>query len=222
MTDVRSRRIDIGTVVAVVGENGSGKSSLLHCLCGLLRPAEGSVHGVGSLSAAFQDHARLELRAWESIGVGDVARAGERYAVIAALARAAAAELVDELPFGLDTQLGAAWSGGVDLSGGQWQQVAVGRAMMRAPRLMVLDEPTASLDPLTEHNLFRRFASIDRSALGGGVLVLASHRFAGVADADEILVMDGGRLVDRGRHADLIARGGLYARLYELQAQTFR
>jgi ATP-binding cassette, subfamily B, bacterial len=87
--------------------------------------------------------------------------------------------------------------------------------------LMVLDEPTASLDPRTEHNLFRRFASLDRAALRGGVLLLASHRFAGVVEADQIRVMDGGRLVDRGRHADLVARDGLYARLYRAQARTF-
>lgn len=213
--------LEPGTVIAVVGENGSGKSTLLHCLCGLLEPTEGVVGAAGSLSAAFQDHVRFEFSAREAIGIGDVARAEDRNAVLTALARAEAAELPGELPSGLDTQLGAAWTGGVDLSGGQWQQVAVGRAMMRTPKLMVLDEPTASLDPRAEHNLFRRFASLDRAALGGGVLVLASHRFAGVAQADQILVMDGGRIVDRGRHADLVARGGLYARLYGIQARTF-
>jgi ATP-binding cassette subfamily B protein len=213
--------LEPGTVVAIVGENGSGKSTLVHCLCGLLEPGEGAVGAAGSLSAAFQDHARFEFAAWEAIGLGDVTRLNDRDAVITALTRAEAAELVDELPSGLDTQLGAAWTGGVDLSGGQWQQVAVGRAMMRTPNLMVLDEPTASLDPRTEHNLFRRFASLDRAALRGGVLVLVSHRFAGVVDADQILVMDGGRLVDRGRHADLVARNGLYARLYRAQARMF-
>jgi len=220
---IRGLDLDLqpGTVVAIVGENGSGKSTLVHCLCGLLEPVEGAVAVPGSLSAAFQDHTRFELHAWETIGIGDLPRVDDRDAVITALARAEAAELVDELPSALETQLGAAWTGGVELSGGQWQQVAVGRAMMRTPDLMVLDEPTASLDPRTEHNLFRRFASLDRSALGGGILVLASHRFAGVVEADQILVMDGGRLVDRGRHADLVARDGLYARLYRAQARTF-
>lgn len=220
---VRGVDLDLepGTVVAIVGENGSGKSTLVHCLCGLLEPAEGAVGAVGSLSAAFQDHAHLEFRAWESIGVGDVTRVDDRDAVLTALTRAEAAELVDELPSGLETQLGGAWTSGVDLSGGQWQQVAVARAMMRTPKLMVLDEPTASLDPRTEHNLFHRFASLDRVALRGGVLVLVSHRFAGVVDADQIVVMDDGRLVDRGRHADLVARDGLYARLYRAQARMF-
>jgi ATP-binding cassette subfamily B protein len=145
--------------------------------------------------------------------------------VSAALGRAGAADLPDRLPRGLETQLGKDWAGGVELSGGQWQKLALGRAMLREePLLLVLDEPTASLDAEAEHELFERYAdAAHRSAASTGtVTVLVSHRFSTVRMADLILVLEGGRIREAGSHAELMACGGLYAELYELQARAYR
>jgi ATP-binding cassette subfamily B protein len=223
-----------GSVVAVVGENGSGKSTLVHLLCGLLTPTAGEVRFAGQpigdcepsalrrrQSAAFQDHVRFEVTAREAVALGGLDHGGGDDAVRAALHRAGAEHLIDELPQGLDTQLGPSWAGGTGLSAGQWQQIAVGRALMRDPLLLVLDEPTASLDPETEHAVFQRFAALDRTDLAGKIVVLVSHRFAGVAHADQIVVLAAGRVVDAGRHTELLARCPLYAELYETQARLF-
>jgi ATP-binding cassette subfamily B protein len=229
-----SFELEPGTVVAVVGENGSGKTTLLHLLCGLLSPTEGEVRLDGEpidrydipglrrrMSAAFQDHVRFELAAQEAVGLGDLDRLHDPDAVRRALRRTGAEDLIDELPQGLATPLGDGWTGATGLSAGQWQQIAVGRALMRDPVVLVLDEPTASLDPETEQAVFRRFACVDRAGLTGKVLVLASHRFAGVRQADHIVVLEAGRLVDRGRHTELLERCALYAELYETQARAF-
>jgi ABC-type multidrug transport system fused ATPase/permease subunit len=143
----------------------------------------------------------------------------------AALERAAAPELHAALPRGLDTQLGHEFQGGVELSQGQWQKLALGRAMMRgAPLLVILDEPTASLDAPTEHALFERFAGAARrtAAGSGAITVLVSHRFSTVRMADLILVVAGGRIAEIGDHEALIRAGGLYAELYELQRRAYR
>src|SRR5699024_7376268 len=128
------------------------------------------------------------------------------------------------LPQGLRTQLGASWADGVEPSGGQWQRLATGRAMMReSPLLLVLDEPTAALDAATEHELFERYAAAAREAGGrGAVTLLVTHRFSTVAAADLVVVLDGGRVVEAGSHEDLLAAGGRYAELYELQARGYR
>jgi ATP-binding cassette, subfamily B, bacterial len=156
--------------------------------------------------------------------VGDLPRLAEAPALEAALARAGAGDVVAALPRGLATQLGPAWEGGVDLSGGQWQQLALARALMReAPLLTVFDEPTAALDAPTEHALFERVAAAARSGAGrGAVTVLVSHRFSTVRTADLIVVLDGGRVRQLGSHAELVAAGGLYAELYDLQARAYR
>jgi ATP-binding cassette subfamily B protein len=233
-----------GSTVAIVGDNGAGKTTLVKLLAGLYQPTSGRilVDGIDlatldperwrtRVSAAFQDFARWEFSVGEAVGIGDLAAFGDdgrvdAERVTAALDRAGSSDLLDTLPSGLDTQLGPSWPGGVDLSGGQWQKLAIGRAMMRtAPLLLLLDEPTAALDAETEHLLFERWtaaaAAVRRTT--GGVTVLVSHRFSTVRMADLIVVLDRGRVVEIGGHADLVARrGGRYAELFELQARSYR
>jgi len=176
-------------------------------------------------AAGFQDFARFELLAGETVGVGDLPRMEEKAAIGSALARAAATDVVDGLPHGTRTPLGRTFDDGVELSGGQWQKLALGRAMMReSPLVLVLDEPTASLDAFTEHELFSRYAQTAGrvAAETGAITILVSHRFSTVQMADFIVVLDSGRLVEVGSHEELMSRGGLYAELFELQARAYR
>ncbi len=227
-----------GATVALVGENGAGKTTLFKLLCGLYEPTGGRVlvdgldlRSIGveawrsRVSAAFQDYSRFELPVRETVGVGDLPRVEDARAVVAALERAGAVELPGVLPAGLETQLGRDWEGGVELSGGQWQKLALARAMMRErPLLLVLDEPTASLDAQTEHELFERYADATRRGTGapGSVALLVTQRFSTVGMADLIVVLERGRVVELGTHAELMRRSGLYAELYELQARAYR
>jgi ATP-binding cassette subfamily B protein len=229
--------VPAGSVVAIVGDNGAGKTTLVSLLTRLYSPTEGRItvdddelaafdveQWRTRISAGFQDFCQFELLARQTVGLGDVPRVEDRLAVEQALARAGGTDLGGTLPQGLDTQLGAAWAGGVDLSTGQWQKLALGRALMReTPLLVVLDEPTAALDPEAENALFERFADVARaSADSGRITVLISHRFSTVRMADLILVLDGGRLVEQGSHAALARSGGMYAELYDLQARGYR
>jgi ATP-binding cassette subfamily B protein len=175
------------------------------------------------LAAAFQDFARFELTAGRSVGVGDLAEVDDPAAVAAALGRAGAEGVLAALPEGGETQLGVRWEGGVELSTGQWQKLALGRALMRtAPLVVFFDEPTASLDALAEHALFERYAREARAGSArGAITVLVSHRFSTVRSADLILVIDGGGVAELGRHDELILREGLYAELYLLQARAY-
>ena len=227
-----------GSTVAIVGENGAGKTTLVKLLCRLYEPTAGRIliDGVDLRSlpidewrlrtaAGFQDFGHFQLLARETIGIGDTLAVDSDDNVSAALVRAAAPEVVDALPGRFDTQLGRDFEGGVELSVGQWQKLALGRAMMReAPLLLVLDEPTASLDAPTEHRLFARFHGAAREAAQrtGAVTILVSHRFSTVRMADLILVVDGGRIAEAGDHRTLVAAGGLYAELYALQARAYR
>lgn len=227
-----------GSTVAIVGDNGAGKTTLVKLLCRFYDPSEGRItvdgtdlsrHDVGAwrarLSGCFQDFARLELIARETVGVGDLAAIDSDPAIAAALDRAHAAEVPATLPAGLGTQLGRSFDGGTEPSTGQWQKLALGRAMMRdAPLLLVLDEPTASLDALTEHALFERYAGAASRAAGrsGAITVLVSHRFSTVRMADLIVVFDGGRVTELGTHDALVTAGGTYAELYTLQARSYR
>ncbi|MDP8937221.1 MAG: ABC transporter ATP-binding protein/permease [Actinomycetota bacterium] len=227
-----------GSTVAVVGENGAGKSTIVKLLSRFYEPTEGRITVDGTelhrlpldawrarLAGAFQDHARLEFVARHTVGVGDLVRVDDDPAVEAAIGRAGATPVLASLPDGLRTQLGTRFEGGAELSGGQWQQLALGRAMMReAPLLLLLDEPTAALDPGTEHRLFERYADAARAASAGtgAITVLVSHRFSTVRMADLIVVVAGGRVVQAGTHDELVAAGGLYAELYSLQARAYR
>ncbi|HEY2507883.1 MAG TPA: ABC transporter ATP-binding protein [Streptosporangiaceae bacterium] len=227
-----------GATVAIVGDNGAGKTTLVGLLAGLARPAGGRILVDGTdlscfdplawrerISAGFQDHARFEFTVQQAVGIGRLAGLDDAAAAQAALDLAGAAELPGQLPSGLSTQLGTAWPAGIDLSGGQWQKVAIGRAMMRAdPLLLLLDEPTAAIDAETEHRLFARWtqaaAGLRRRA--GAITVLVSHRFGTVRMADLILVLSAGRICEQGSHQELMAAGGVYAELFELQARAYR
>ena len=227
-----------GSTVAIVGENGAGKTTLVKLLGRFYPPTAGRVLVDGidlarievdewrtRTSGGFQDFAKFEFLAQHSVGVGSLDDLDDVDAVLAALDRASATDVPDNLPAGLGTQLGRNFDDGVELSVGQWQKLALGRAMMRdRPLLLLLDEPTASLDPQTEHALFERYAGAAArvAAHNGAITVLVSHRFSTVRMADLILVVDGGRIAEAGSHAELVAAGGLYAELYELQARAYR
>jgi ATP-binding cassette subfamily B protein len=176
------------------------------------------------LAGAFQDFFRFELIARQSVGVGDEPHLDDEPAVVGAVDRAGAGDVVERLPSGLATQLGPTWDDGVEVSFGQWQKVALARGFMRdAPLVLVLDEPTAALDAETEHALFERYATAAHDTGGNGrITVLVSHRFSTVRMADLIVVLDGARVVEVGRHDELLAKGGQYAELFQIQAGAYR
>jgi ATP-binding cassette subfamily B protein len=230
-------RLKAGSVVAIVGENGAGKTTLVKLLCGLYRPSSGRilVDGVdlsrikidawrSRLAGAFQDFYRFELKALQSVGLGDLPRYEDVRAVTTALDGAGASDVVNRLSRGLETQLGPTWPDGVEISFGQWQKLALARGLMRErPLLLVLDEPTAALDAETEHALFERFTAAARRANNDGrITILVSHRFSTVRMADFIIVLDGARVVESGTHEQLIANAGQYAELYGIQAAAYR
>jgi ATP-binding cassette, subfamily B, bacterial len=232
-----SFNLPAGSVVALVGENGAGKSTLVKLLCRFYEPTAGRITVDGTdlaripaddwrarVAGAFQDFMQFEFRARRTVGIGDQPREEESAAVFAAMSRGGAVELVDRLPAGLETQLGASWPEGVDISFGQWQKLALARGFMRdRPLLLVLDEPTAALDAETEHALFERFASESRAGQSEGrITVLVSHRFSTVRMANLIVVLDDSHVVESGSHEELIAKEGLYAQLYGIQARGYR
>ena len=173
------------------------------------------------VSAAFQDYARPEVIARHAVGIGDLPYRDDDSRVASALHRAGSADLPSQLPAGLDTLLGRSFADGVEISGGQWQKMAIGRGMMRQePALLVLDEPTSNLDADTEHELFQKYAEAARGHQR--ITILVSHRFSTVRRADLILVIDKGRIVESGTHQELMASRGLYQELFSLQVKAYR
>jgi ATP-binding cassette subfamily B protein len=227
-----------GATVALVGDNGAGKTTLVKLLARLYDPTEGCVTVDGRdlrdidphawrsrVSAAFQDFVKFEFTARTSVGLGDLPRRDDDRAVASALRRGDALAVVDGLPRGLDTQLGTRFEGGTDLSQGQWQRLALARAFMRPdPVLLLLDEPAAALDPAAEEALLHTFTVGARAAAArsGAVTVLVTHRISSGRLADLVVVLEHGRVVETGSHADLLSAGGRYAELYELQARAYR
>ncbi len=226
-----------GTTVAIVGENGAGKTTLVKLLCRFYEQTSGVIEMDGvdmrrfplaawreRIAAGFQDFARFEFVARETIGVGDLPQIESAAAVTKALRRARGDDLLTRLDGGLEAQLGKSYADGTELSGGQWQKLALGRAMMReTPLLLVLDEPTSALDAQAEHNLFEEYAASAKRVAKktGAVTILVSHRFSTVRMADLILVVNDGRIQETGSHTELMALGGLYADLYSMQAKAY-
>jgi ATP-binding cassette, subfamily B, bacterial len=234
-----SLTLPAGAVIAIVGENGAGKTTLVKLIAKMYEPSSGSIfvddtplarvsatNWRSRLAGAFQDFFRFEFRAAHTVGLGDVPRMDDEPAVLSAVDRAGAADVLARLKSGLDTQLGPTWPGGAELSFGQWQKLALARGFMRdEPLLLVLDEPTAALDAETEHALFERYAAAARGASGqnaGRITILVSHRFSTVRMADLIVVLDGSRLAEVGTHEELMAKRGQYAELYGIQAAAYR
>jgi ATP-binding cassette subfamily B protein len=220
-----------GEVLALVGENGAGKTTLVKLLARLYDPDEGRILLDGrdlrdydlddlraNIGVIFQDFVRYHLTAGENIGVGQIDDMDNRARIDAAARRSGADEVIAGLPMGYDQLVGRRFKTGVDLSGGQWQKIAIARAYMRDAQVMILDEPTAALDARSEFEVFERFKELsdERTA------VLISHRFSSVRMADRILVLAEGRLEASGTHEQLLAQGGRYAELFELQAAGYR
>ncbi len=217
--------------VALVGENGAGKTTLVKLLARLYDPDEGRIllDGVDlreydleslrrNIGVIFQDFVRYEFILKENIGVGQVEGLGDEARIREAARRSLADSVATRLEKGYDQVLGRRFEGGVELSGGEWQKVALGRAYMREAQVLILDEPTAALDARAEYEVFLRFAELTK----GKMAVLISHRFSTVRMAERIIVLRGGELVDQGTHEELLARGGLYAELFSLQAAGYR
>jgi ATP-binding cassette subfamily B protein len=217
--------------IALVGENGAGKTTLVKLLARLYDPDEGRIllDGVDlrdyelsslrqNIGIIFQDFVRYDFVLRENIGISQVAALDDAPRIEEAARRSRADSVAGRLAGGYDQMLGRRFDGGVELSGGEWQKVALGRAYMRDAQVLILDEPTAALDARAEYEVFLRFAELTK----GRMAVLISHRFSTVRMADRILVLQDGRLVDDGTHDELLARGGLYAELFSLQAAGYR
>ena len=219
-----------GQIMAVVGANGSGKSTLAKLVCDLLPPTRGTIAWDGidvstcdpaqvraQIAPVFQDFVHYLLTIRRTIGLGDAARLDDEDALRDAAIRSGLGDLLASLPEGLDTRLGKTFSGGIDISGGQWQRLAIARALFRDAPVIVLDEPSASLDPQAEAELFDLLHTLCADRL----VIFVSHRFATVRSADVVMVMEQGAVAEMGTHVELMTARGLYHDLYQLQAQRF-
>ncbi|MEL6591384.1 MAG: ABC transporter ATP-binding protein [Bacteroidota bacterium] len=226
-----SFELQAGEKLALVGENGAGKTTLVKLLARLYDPTEGRIllDGVDikeyslaelrqSIGVIFQDYVRFNMTAADNIAIGNIALREARESISHAAEQSMADTVIERLENGYEQMLGRKFEGGVDLSGGQWQKVALGRAYMREAQLMILDEPTAALDARAEYEVFERFADLTK----GKTAVLISHRFSTVRMADRILVLTKGEMVEIGSHEELLANDGLYAELFHLQAQGYQ
>lgn len=220
-----------GEKVALVGTNGAGKTTLIKLLLGLYQPTSGRILLDGKdlrefrpesirrhVAAVFQDYLRYQLTAKENVGFGQSERLEDDEAIRQAVHLAGAEGVVTSLRSGIDTMLGRTFEGGQDLSGGQWQKIAIARAYFREARILVLDEPTAALDARAELEIFDQF----RALAGERTAIFVSHRMASARIADRILVLENGRLIENGSHEELLQQGGEYARMFGLQAQWYR
>jgi ATP-binding cassette subfamily B protein len=223
--------IERGETVAIVGHNGAGKTTLVKLLARLYDAQSGQVlidgHDVreydpdalrNEFGVLFQDYVSYQFTARENIGIGRAERLEDAGAIASAATKSGAAPVIERLPEGYDTVLGKWFDGGVNLSGGEWQKVALGRAFMREAQILILDEPSAALDAKAEYELFSRLQELAH----GRTALFISHRFSTVRRADRILVFEHGRLIEQGTHAALIALGGRYAELFNLQASSYR
>lgn len=219
-----------GEKLALVGENGAGKTTIVKLLAHLYEPTEGRIllDGIDlcdydpedlrrEIGIIFQDYVRFMFTAGENIAIGNISEKENRPRIETSAHKSLADTVVETLPKRYDQMLGKRFSGGVDLSGGQWQKVALARAYMREAQLIILDEPTAALDARAEHEVFLRFAEL----MHGKAAVLISHRFSTVRMADRILFLEHGRLLELGSHEELVAQGGKYAELFRLQAKGY-
>jgi ATP-binding cassette subfamily B protein len=219
-----------GEVIALVGHNGSGKTTLAKLLAGLYAPNAGTIRWNGvdrselpldsvrrSVGMVFQDFMRYELPVSDNVGFGDVQRLSDHAGIDGAIHRAGAGEIVAKLPKGLGTRLSRSYEEGVELSGGQWQRLALARAFFRDAEVLVLDEPSAALDPIAERALFEDL----RELCAGRTVIMISHRFSTVRSADRIIVLEDGHLVEEGDHETLLAKRGRYATLFEMQAAPY-
>ncbi|MBM3774982.1 MAG: ABC transporter ATP-binding protein, partial [Acidobacteria bacterium] len=226
-----SFRLEPAEKVALIGENGAGKTTLVKLLARLYDPSEGRIllDGVDlreynveelrkEIGVIFQDYMRYEMLARENIGLGRLDALEELARIRAAAEKSLAAGVIERLPGGYEQRIGRRFEGGVDLSGGEWQKLALARAYMRDAQLIILDEPTATLDARAEYQVFLRFSDLTRNRMA----VLISHRFSTVRMADRILVLEQGRIREQGTHSQLISLGGQYKELFELQAAGYR
>src|SRR5580704_5219433 len=220
-----------GEVLALVGENGAGKTTLVKLLTRLYDPDEGRIlldgHDLreydldalrGNMGVIFQDFVRYNLSASDNIAVGKISARGDHARIERAAARSQADEVINRLPAGYQQMIGKRFKNGVELSGGEWQKIAIARAYMREAAVLVLDEPTAALDARSEFEVFKRFKELS----SGKTAVLISHRFSSVRMADRILVLADGRIEAAGTHDELLAQSGRYSELFELQAAGYR
>jgi ATP-binding cassette subfamily B protein len=217
--------------IALVGENGQGKTTIVKLLTRLYDPTGGRIllDGVDlreyevedlwkEIGVIFQDFMRYDLTARENIAIGRIEDQDNVFRVRSAAQKSLAEEVIRKMPHGYEQILGRRFEGGVDLSGGEWQKIALGRAYLRDAQLLILDEPTAALDAKSEHEVFQRFAELTK----GKMALLISHRFSTVKMADRILVLEGGRIAEEGRHDQLLQNKGRYAEMFELQAASYR
>ncbi|MGC1635534.1 MAG: ABC transporter ATP-binding protein, partial [Candidatus Acidiferrales bacterium] len=217
--------------IAIVGENGQGKTTIVKLLTRLYDPTEGQIlldgrdlreYDLDSLwqqiGVIFQDFMRYEMTASANIAVGRIEERHNPFQIRAAANKSLAEQAIRKLPKGFDQVLGSRFEGAVDLSGGEWQKIAIARAYLRDAQLLVLDEPTAALDARSEHEVFQRFSELT----AGKMSVLISHRFSTVKMSNRILVLKGGEIAEQGPHDQLLKEGGHYAELFELQAANYR